>query len=318
MSQTPVVSDQEQAILNAKRYIVVHALQAGVDGKLLTNTQLHEMYGIVAGTIQRALTSLKNSGALITRSKGHMGRVITDMDTGLCWSMAKLKPVQLLMPSSGSIEIDILIKNITSKLSQLNIPYFISNEPGGENRIAQVIDGKFDIALVSQGAYENMQNELTEGQVKILEPNTYYSLNRLVIVSRTSEDADKWKNIAIDHNSSDHTRITEAEFPMDKGYQYTETDFRQIPARVLRKEVDAGLWHITSSPVPLTLSGLKASQFTNDSAIALHQSLSAAAFVINPHRPELASLLKELDDKEIINQQKKAFAGEDPYTKAFD
>ncbi|WP_375748752.1 YhfZ family protein [Vibrio sp. HN007] len=318
MSQTQIVSDQDQAILSAKRYIVIHALEAGVDGKLLTNTQLNEQYGIVAGTIQRALTSLKNSGALITRSKGHMGRVITQMDTGLCWSMAKLKPVQLLMPSSGSIEIDILIKNITSKLSQLNIPYFISNEPGGENRIEKVIAGDYDIALVSQGAAENMQNSLTEEQVKTLEPNTYYSLNRLVIVSRDSDSTEQWKNIAIDRNSSDHTRITEAEFPQTNGFEYTETDFRQIPARVLRKEVDAGLWHITSSPVPLSFSGLKASKFTNESAISIHQSLSAATFVINPNRPELTSLLAELENQEIVEQQKKAFAEEDPYTKAFD
>lgn len=310
--------DQEQALLNAKRCIVINALQMGLGGKLLTNTQFNSKYGIVAGTIQRALNALKTTEALVTLSKGHMGRVITKIDTGLCWSIAKLEPVQLIMPSSGSVEIDILIKNITRRLSQLNIPYFITNEPGGENRITQVISGCYDIALVSQGAAENMQHQLAKEQVKTLAPNTYYSLNRLVIVSRTEDSKTKWKKIAIDHNSSDHTRITNAEFPLQNGFEYIETDFRHIPARVLRQEVDAGLWHITSSPVPLNLSGLSASDLTNDGSIAVHHRISAAAFVINPYRPELASLLKEINGKEIVELQQQAFASEDPYTKAFE
>ncbi|WP_413285633.1 YhfZ family protein [Vibrio sp. MA40-2] len=318
MPSAKIIVNDDQAILNAQRCIVVHALQTGLNSKLLTNTQFLEKYGIVAGTIQRALNTLKKTEALTTRSKGHLGRIITEIDTGLCWNIAKLKPVQLLMPSSGSIEIDILIRNITNKLSRLNIPYFISNKPGGEKRISQVLSGEFDIALVSRGASENMQKQLSETNIKVLTPHTYYSLNRLVIVSRTKGPTSSWKKIAIDSNSSDHTRITKAEFPESEGFEYIETNFRQVPARTLKNEVDAGLWHMTSSPVPLELAGLRASILQNEKSIAIHEQLSAATFVTNPHRPELISLLNELDNMEIVQNQCNAFNTEDPYNKAFN
>lgn len=313
-TKSPAIVD-DQAILNAKRYIVIHALQSGLGSKLLTNTQFNERYGIVAGTMQRALKMLKDSMALSTQSKGHMGRIVTQIDTGLCWNIAKLPPVQLIMPSSGAIEIDIVIRHITDKLSKLNIPYFISNRPGGELRIEQVLSGEFDIALVSLGAAQNMPTPLDENHIKVLAPDTYYSMNRLVAV--TSKNITQPTKVAIDSHSSDHVRLTKIEFPQSEGFEYIETDFRQIPARILNKEADVGLWHMTSSPVPLEHAGLCARLLKKQQAIESHQQLSAATLVINPHRPELNALLNEIDSNEIVQNQHQAFVEEDPYHKAF-
>lgn len=308
----------DQALLHALRCIVIHALEVGVNGKLLTNAQFLEKYGIATGTIQRAITNLKQAQALITCSKGHLGRIITQIDTGLCWNIAKLKPIQLLMPSSGSIEIDIVIRHLTNKLSKLNIPYFITHHPGGENRISQVLDGYYDVALASKGAVNNMPEPISEALIKMLDSNTYYSLDRLVIVSRTGENRCSWKKIGIDYNSSDHMRITQLEFPYDKNFRYVETRFKHVPSKILRGEIDAGLWHITSSPVPLDLVGLQACMLKDSIPVNTHKNLSAATFVINPHRPELISILNELDSQSVVCHQKQAFIQEDRYIKAFD
>ncbi|MDR9829677.1 YhfZ family protein [Vibrio sp. FNV 38] len=317
MSKVHPNTGEDQAILNAKRYIAIHALSVGLDGKLLTNMQFKQQYNIVAGTMQRALAILKDTEALSTRSKGHLGRIVTQIDIGLCWNIAKLKPIQLLMPSSGSIEIDILIRHFTAKLSKLNIPYFISNRPGAYERIEKVNQGECDITLVSKGAAESSNQEMSPLQLKILAPDTYYSIDRLVIVSRTKQDKAEWNTIAIDSSSSDHTSFTECEFPDEKGYRYFESNFRQIPARVLKEEIDAGIWHITGSPVPLSLSGLTATKLTNAETLATHKQISAATFITNPNRPELNSLLSQLNSKEIIAEQAKAFEQEDTYNKAF-
>ena len=317
MSNTrPSAFADDQAILNAKRHIVIHALRSGLGSKLLTNTQFHERYGIVAGTMQRALKQLKDAMALSTQSRGHMGRFVTHIDTGLCWNIAKLAPVQLIMPSSGSIEIDILIRHITNKLSKLNIPYFIEHQPGGEYRISQVLSGDFDIALVSLGAAQNMPDPIDESHIKVLAADTYYSINRLVAVS--AKDNHNPTRVAIDHNSSDHVRLTKIEFPQAEGFEYIETDFRQIPARILNKEADIGLWHMTSSPVSLEHAGLCAKLLSKPESIASHQELSAATLVVNPHRPELFALLNEINNEEIVQSLGKAFQREDPYRKAFN
>ncbi|QIA65313.1 hypothetical protein GT360_17360 [Vibrio astriarenae] len=308
---------EDQAILNAKKQVAIHALNVGINGKLPTNSYFKEQHNIVAGTMQRALNLLSESDALSTRSKGHLGRIVTDIDVGLCWNIAKLKPIQLLMPSSGSIEIDCLIKHVTTKLSQLNIPYFIHNQPGALERIRQVEAGNSDITLVSKGACEHPTLTAPTGSVKILEPNTYYCLKRLVIVSKIDTNAKDWKTVGIDRQSTDHTDFTLCEFPSGHAHQYIETDFRQVPARVLRGEIDAGIWHITGSPVPLYFAGLQATEVTQVTTRSKHQAISAAAFITNPKRPELSSLLNELRSEEVALAQSRAFESEDPYNKAF-
>lgn len=308
----------EQTILSAKRHIVSEALRLGLGSQLPTNVEFLENHGLVAGTVQRALQVLKNAEALITRSKGHQGREIVHLDTGLCWNIAKLKPVLLIMPCGGSIEIDILIRQLTNRLSDLGIPYFITNQPGGENRIHSVLAGEFDIALTSFGAARNVG--LSEGQAgfRVFAPETYYSSDRLVVVSRSDSRRSDWKTVAIDPNSSDHAEITKAEFASDQNIQLVDTDFRQVPSKVSRGEIDAGVWHVTSSPVPLGMAGLSATRLENPNAMEIHQGLSAACFTTNPNRRELVSLLKELDGGAIGAALEEALRNEDVYLTAFE
>lgn len=308
----------EQTILSAKRHIVSEALRLGLGSRLPTNAEFLENHGLVAGTVQRALQVLKNAEALVTRSKGYQGREIVHLDTGLCWNIAKLKPVLLIMPCSGSIEIDVLICQLTNRLSVLGIPYFITNQPGGENRIHSVMAGEYDIALTSFGAARNVG--LSEGQAgfRVFAPETYYSSDRLVVVSRSDSRRSDWKTIAVDPSSSDHTEITKAEFASDRDIRLVNTDFRQIPSKVSRGEIDAGLWHVTSSPVPLRMAGLSAARLENPKAMEVHKGLSAACFTTNPKRRELVSLLKELDCEAIRAAQAEALRNEDVYLTAFE
>ncbi len=309
--------NNEQAILNAKRYIVIHALKLGVGGKLITSQELNKQYGVAAGTAQRALSVLSETEALLTSSRGHLGRIINHIDTGLCWNIAKLQPVQLLMPSSGSIEINVLIQYITNKLGQLNIPYFMASQPGSKKRISQITKGNYDLTLVSAATVQEMQDALLKPQIKMMHLGSYYSDNRLIFVFRKNTFKKDWKKIAIDKNSIDHTQFTLAEFPDDGRYEYIKTPFNQIPARILNNEIDAGLWHMTRSPVPLENAGLCAQKFKRKQTIELYQKISAAAFVASHFRPELVSLFDEIDAKEVAKRQKQALADEDFYNKAF-
>ncbi len=317
MSEKNKSLTKEQAILNAKRCIVTHALKVGVGGKLITSQELNAQYGITAGTTQRALNILSETKALMTSSRGHLGRIINHVDTGLCWNIAKLKPVQLLMPRSGSIEINVLIQYITNKLGQLNIPYFITNQAGSKKRMSQINKGIYDLTLVSAATVQEMQDNLLEAQIKIMHLGSYYSDNRLVFVFRQNTSKTDWKRIAIDENSIDHIKFTLMEFPNDERYEYIKTPFNQIPARILNNEIDVGLWHITKSPVPLENAGLYAQKFKRKQTIELHKKISAAVFVASRSRLELVSLFNEINIKEVAKLQKQALANEDFYNKAF-
>ncbi|WP_413724812.1 YhfZ family protein [Sodalis sp. RH16] len=308
----------QQAIVNAKKVIAVHALSSGCGKKLITNAQLFDEYGIVAGTVQRALRNLIDSGALVTVSKGHLGRIIEYIDVGLCWNLAKLNPVHLLMPHSGSVEVDTLVSIITQQLGRLNIPYFINYAAGGAFRLNSVLSGKSDIVLTSLGVINSHYNPVDNNTIKILNTGSYYAINRLIVVTRTLNDLFPPQRIGIDSSSLDHLKLTQLEFPEKDGFSYVETEYRHIPVKILKGEIDAGLWHMTSSPIPLSEAGLRGQLLSRKESLEAHDALSAGVFIVNPHRIELSAILAKLDNKMIHELQQKCIQKEDPLNMPFE
>ncbi|GKW14449.1 hypothetical protein PEC301937_03990 [Pectobacterium carotovorum subsp. carotovorum] len=306
-----------QAIANARKAIAIHALNAGVGGRLITNIQLAETYGIVAGTVQRALKNLNDSGAIITVSRGHQGRVIKELDVGLCWNLAKLPAVQLLMPHSGSIEVDSLVEVITKKLGGLNIPYFITQLSGGDSRLKAVLSEEYDLAITSSGIFISHKDDIQEEFYKVLNPGTYYAFNKLVVVNHKGQDSSSLKRVALDKSSQDHVRLTKREFPESEGYTYINTQYRHIPAKILSGEIDVGIWHMTSSPIPLTKAGLEARFLVRKETQDLHNDISAGAILANPGRIELSSLLHMLNVDSFDHQLNENIKSEDPFSVPF-
>lgn len=73
---------EDQAILNAKKQVAIHALNVGINGKLPTNSYFKEQHNIVAGTMQRALNLLSESDALSTALRGISDALLLTLMSG--------------------------------------------------------------------------------------------------------------------------------------------------------------------------------------------------------------------------------------------
>lgn len=297
------------AVAQAVHAIAVDALDVGVGGTLKRNTDYQEQFGIRAGTMQRALGVLADAGALTTISRGHLGREVESMDVAVLWNLTPLPPVRMLFPPRGPAEIDALATRLAEELSSLGVAYTIGQLPGGTRRVEAVNRGDYDVALTSAGVAAAASVRATTHLQLALPPGTYYAADQLTVVTRTGASR-PIRRVAIDLSSPDHTRLTRAEFP-ESSHEYVECSFPLVPTAVLAGDVDAGIWHVTRTIIPLDLAGLTATPIRGAQTLEVWRSISAAVLIAGG-RPELRGLLTRLDLTDIRQVQQQALQ------KAFD
>ena len=277
------------ALQPAVRRIATDALALGTGARLPTNAEYLRDHQLGAGTVQRALKVLEERGALRTTSHGHRGRTVDTVDVGQAWQAGGLAPIRLILPPGGPAEIDVLEAALAEELTRLGIPHTVTHLRGGSGRLAAVLAGSHDIALTSAGVVPDGASRLT----RVLAPGTYYAPGRLASVHRADATAAA-RRVAIDTQSPDHAALTTAEYPTDEGFAYVETPFTRVPAAVLRGEVDAGIWHLQESVIPLDLAGLRTEPLHRPATQRAWERLSAAVLTGWGGRPELAAVLAAL------------------------
>ena len=294
------------ALLPAVREVAVDALARGVGDPLPTNTHYLTQFGIGAGTMQRALASLEGGGALRTVSRGHLGRFITELDVGKTWNIAGLQPIRLLLPPRGPVEIDVLSAELAEQLSALGMPHTEHHERGGTRRVRDVQEGRADLAVVSAGVAALALSAGPRPPHRTLDGGTYYGESRLVLVHRAGPLPGGPLRIGIDVESPDHAALTRAEFPSSDGHEYLPCPFPMVPAAVLRGEIDAGIWHVTRTIIPLDLAGLATAPMRTDAARTVWAERSPAVLLGWSGRPELTAPLAAMDLSGIAGLQRAA------------
>ena len=289
----PAPAVLQRPLHQALRAIVVDALRVGVGAPLPTNSHYLRTVGASAGTIQRAMTLLAEQDALTVTSRGPRGRIVDSVDVGRAWNIAGLAPLRLLLPPSGPIEIEVLTESLAGELTALGLPHTIRHQRGGARRIDAIAAGVVDLAVVSAGVLNAAAQRLDLAQTRVFAPGTYYAAGRLVSVSLADVRGlpSPGARVAIDPDSPDHVLLTEAAYPRADGYRYVECAFPDVPAAVLRRDVDLGIWHLSHTVIPLDLAGLRCTELAAPDALGAWRSLSAAALVGSTRRRELASVL---------------------------
>lgn len=297
------------ALYPAMRALISDALQVGVGGTLPTNADYLSRYGIGAGTMQRALNTLTNRGALRVVSRGHLGRLVVDLEAGQAWQAAGFSPVRLLFPRADPTEIRTLEQRVGEELLRRGVPFSSQHLPGAAARMASVDDGDHDVAIISSGAYRSSASAGTEAdRSRELEPGTYYAADRIVVVQRNSDFEGAPHRIAIDLMSQDHMALTRDRFPESEGYVHINTRFHHVPAAVARNIVDAGIWHVTPSVIPLDIAGLVATPLEMLRTRSIWEGFSRTVIYMRAMRPEVAAIISAIDFSDLLTHQEAAFA----------
>ncbi|WP_129838513.1 YhfZ family protein [Streptomyces sp. RFCAC02] len=251
-------------------------LRIGVAGRLPTTTEYQNRLGIGSGTVQKAFRDLRGGGAVGLVSRGHQGTFVTEMDTARLWAAARLAPVHVLLPPSSPAESVSIAGGVADVFAGSGATTTIGLVGGAAARLAAVDTGEADIAVMSAGAAEDLVTAGSGRLVLPVGPGTYYAPGSLVVVGR--RDLPSRPRIGIDPASDDHQRLTHAQFPADE-HTYVTTDFPLVPRALVHDEIDAGVWHIVDTLIPLEAVGLSITPLSRPGALALAEHISGAVLV---------------------------------------
>lgn len=305
----------KNGLFPAVRALVVDALSVGAGGALPTNAQYLTEHGFTAGSLQRALNYLRERNAVGVVSRGHLGRFVDWINIGESWQAAGLDPVRLLIPPSGLIEMDVFADIFAETLTSNGIANAVHHAHGGHNRLTAAATGGTDIAVVSKSTLDLLtptQLTMLENRplVRELSNNTFYAPRRVMIVRRAGETNQTPRTVAIDRNSPDHVVLTNAEFP-PKNHVYVEIEFPRTLAWVRTGKVDAAIWHLNKTDVPITLAGFELTPLRSSSPASTGNDASRAVLVASPNRPELAAVLNALPLEGLTARQEATISAEE-------
>jgi hypothetical protein len=281
-------------------------IRRGPGARLATTAQYQERLKAGSGTVQKALRDLSRLGAVELRSRGHQGTFLVDSDLSLLWAVASLGPLRLVLTPPGALDGYGLVRGLSEELGRLGVPLEFSYARGGAERVRWVEERRASVAAVSAGAAEALLSGNDRLDGLDLGPDTYYSEDSIGVLRRADATVTEPQRtrVGIDSRSPDHVALTHAEFPTTAGYSYVECDFVGMPAAVLERKVDVGVWHRLLLVIPLHIVGVSFQPLTQPAARALRRGLSSAVLVHRRDSEEVAGALRQIDISAVRSTQR--------------
>lgn len=303
----------DSAQLSPTAFIARSILSFGLSGRLPVTTWYQEVLGIGSGTVQKALQELKKSGAVKLVSRGHQGTYVVSWNFALLWSAARMPPVHMLLPPRGSQEATIVASAFAKQCKGWGIATTVSYLRGARSRITALEQNIVDIALLSSGSAQVLLADATAHGYEFFNvgDGSYYHPESLVVVEAAQTTSTGPLRVGIDFHSSDHQRLTRAQFP-ETEYIYVVVDFTQLPRSVFLGEIDTGVWHQEPSLIPLDKVGLNIRPLNTPKALALATEISSAVLMVKADSP-VAQLLRQIDVAELYRLASIPYEADNPY-----
>ncbi|MFD1801109.1 YhfZ family protein [Mixta tenebrionis] len=308
---TVIAHDAKQ--LSPVAFIARTILSLGLSGRLPTTSWFQDVLEIGSGTVQKALQELKKSGAVSLVSRGHQGTFVVSWDFPLLWDAARMPPVHMLLPPRGSREATQVASAFVQQCRQWDVVTTVGYLRGARSRLAAFQQGEADIMVISSGSAQKLMADAADRGFELFEVGngSYYRPESLVVVEKTDAAPAKRLRVGIDFHSSDHQRLTRAQFP-EQACDYIEVDFTLLPRSVFLGEIDTGVWHQEPSLIPLEKIGLTIKPLDNPQALALAETLSSAVLVVRSASP-VAQLLRQIDFATLNAQAMQPLNAADPW-----
>jgi len=207
------------------------------------------------GTVQGALALLEEAGAIETQSRGRLGTFLISARRDVLWEMSGMGHLAVAMPLPYSTRYEGLATGLREAFEALGVPFSLYFMRGSSNRVAQVVEGRVDLAVTSGLSFTNLAKQQPICAVVDLGPRTFVGAHGVVLASGLTLDNPHLR-VAVDRNSADQTMMVEAVFGRRPGVEFVDMSYAQLAKGFAAGTIDATVWnldelnqHVT---VPLT------------------------------------------------------------------
>ncbi|MBQ7888214.1 MAG: transporter substrate-binding domain-containing protein [Erysipelotrichaceae bacterium] len=279
-------------------------LKYNVGDKIPTVSELSETFDLARGTVQSAIKCLQQSDAVRIESKGHVGSYLVKKNTTVLLEFAGISSIVGVMPLPYSKRYEGLASGLLVTMeNHYNIPASMAFMRGAKNRISMLISNRYDFAIVSRTAAEEMIREYDNILVVMsFGPYSYLSEHVIIFKNDKFTSIKDGMRIGIDYDSLDQRYLTE-KVCEGKNVEYVSVDYSRVLERVLNGDVDAAVWNkdeIIDKYIKVNYKELKGYGTTANEAV----------MVVSKDESELVPLLRNIiDPTTVVNIQKLVLEG---------
>jgi hypothetical protein len=218
--------------------------------RLRTIEELAEESGSSVGLTQAALKTLEASGAIRIERRGRNGSFLVGMDNRVLLSHMDIRNVVCAMPLPYTRLYEGLASALKTQFE--GVPFYYAHMRGADIRVECLLNGVYDMAVVSRLAAENWLIQPGLCIALALGPHTYVGEHKIICRRGEFESV---RRVGLDKRSTDQKIMTQAFFG-ESDVTLADISYHESLQRIASGDVDAVIWNVARE-ADLTLSGLE-------------------------------------------------------------
>lgn len=274
-------------------------LKYSIGERIPTITELSNSLGLARGTVQNAMKNLVDTEAIRVASKGHLGTYLVRKNTKQLLNFAGINYLIGTMPLPYSKRYEGLASGLISCLeNHYDIPINLAYMRGASNRIAMVLQERYDFAIVSMFAAKEFIRKYPLIDILIsFGAESYTSSHALMFHDPEKNEIEDGMRVGIDNSSIDQSEMVKMACGSKK-VELVEIEYSTIIDHIISGSIDAtamSIDEVLERKVNINYHKLNIDNMDNTEAV----------MVVNKENKELSSLLKELVDVEAVKKIQK-------------
>lgn len=252
------------------------------------------------GLTQAALKTLESSGAIRIERRGRNGSYLVEMDNKALLSHVDINNVVCAMPLPYTRLYEGLASGLKAQFD--GIPFYYAHMRGADIRVECLLNGVYDMAVVSRLAAESYLTQKGLCLALELGPHTYVGEHQLIC--RKGESANV-KRVGLDNRSADQKIMTDVFLAV---VMWNESiSLITSLQRIVKGDVDAVIWNVVAEN-ELTMLGLEATPLTDDPRFL--QATEAVVLTRVDDYPMQQLLRAVVDKHALLAHQQRVVSGE--------
>lgn len=252
------------------------------------------------GLTQAALKTLESSGAIRIERRGRNGSYLVEMDNKALLTHVDINNVVCAMPLPYTRLYEGPASGLKAQFD--GIPFYYAHMRGADIRVECLLNGVYDMAVVSRLAAESYLTQKGLCLALELGPHTYVGEHQLIC--RKGESANV-KRVGLDNRSADQKIMTDV-FLAIVMWNVSISLITSLQ-RIVKGDVDAVIWNVVAEN-ELTMLGLEATPLTDDSRFL--QATEAVVLTRVDDYPMQQLLRAVVDKQALLAHQQRVVSGE--------
>lgn len=224
-------------------FLASDLLQKKKGDRVPSVTDYQTKYEVARGTIQNALSFLKDREAIKVKSHGHLGTFIEEINYSILQEYALSDTILGTMTLPYSRLYEGLATGIYDVFKENNIKLNLAYIRGSKERVRSIVNKTYRFAVISKFAAEQAISTGEPIEISLdFGSRSYLSKHVLLFRDKKRNQIEKNMKIAIDYSSIDQQLLTKS-IIKEEQVEYVEMQGHQIISALQNGQIDAGIWN---------------------------------------------------------------------------